>query len=93
MRHAPFDMGALNTLGALTGQKTIKALCGKRVAFEDDAMTRRIECPACRAALAHRAADHVAMIADCEAAGVALRPETVAAIHREAAFIRGVLAQ
>ena len=57
MNHYPFDDGVLAALGALAGQKTIKALCGKRVAFLIDAHTKHVDCPACREVLKQRIAN------------------------------------
>ncbi len=46
--HGKFDDGALDILGVLSKQKTIKTHCGKRVSFVGfDA--REINCPECLA--------------------------------------------
>lgn len=54
MNHYPFDDGALAVLGALSGQKTIKAICGRRVSFDAHAVGKHIDCALCREALTRK---------------------------------------
>lgn len=64
MNHYPWDEGNLHLLGVLTGQKTVKTFCEKRVSFANADASRHIDCPHCRAILEKRIQDSRAMLND-----------------------------
>lgn len=51
MQHFPWDDGALQFMGEIIGQKTVKAKCNRRVSFATARTGKHVDCPECRAAL------------------------------------------
>lgn len=61
--HHPWDHGNLRSLSVAIRQRTIKALCGRRVAFTASTISQHISCPGCRAALRTKVEECDALLA------------------------------